>query len=221
MNFSPRLDVLPEPQQILWPDLAQVPKHFVLYGGTALALRLGHRQSVDFDFFSDQKIEPEKLMKSLPMLKGAKILDSQPNTLTVLVGRNGPVKISFFGGLTFGRICDPEWTNDKVICVASLLDVGALKMNVILNRSEAKDYLDIYALLKNGWKLPELLGAACALHEGMNPIIPLRALSYFEDGDLRTLSNEIKDTLTKAAGATCVGEIPTIAKLPGGISPAI
>ena len=220
MSFAPRLDALPKSQQILWPELAQTPRHFVLYGGTALALRLCHRQSVDFDFFSDQKFDPEKLRKQLPMLNGAKILDSQANTLTVLIERNGPVKLSFFGGLTFGRVCDPEWTSDNAVRVASPLDVGALKMNAILSRSEAKDYLDIYALMKNGLKLPELLGAARALHEDMNPMIPLRALSYFEDGDLPSLPSEIKESLAEAAGAACVGEIPVIAKLPGGLLPA-
>lgn len=51
MVFTPRLDILPPAQRSLWPHLAQVPGHFVLYGGTAIALHLGHRQSVDFDFF--------------------------------------------------------------------------------------------------------------------------------------------------------------------------
>ncbi|QQO57451.1 MAG: hypothetical protein N838_32975 [Thiohalocapsa sp. PB-PSB1] len=44
------LSILPASQLALWPTLAQVPKRLVLYGGTAIALRLGHRQSVDFGF---------------------------------------------------------------------------------------------------------------------------------------------------------------------------
>ena len=50
-GFIPRLDILPEPQRRLWDELATVPAEFVLYGGTAIALHLGHRQSEDFDFF--------------------------------------------------------------------------------------------------------------------------------------------------------------------------
>ena len=50
-EFSPRLDILPPPQISLWPELGQVPADFALYGGTALALHLGHRESIDFDFF--------------------------------------------------------------------------------------------------------------------------------------------------------------------------
>ena len=48
--FTPNLSILPEPQRRLWAELRDTPKTFVLYGGTALALRLGHRQSQDFDF---------------------------------------------------------------------------------------------------------------------------------------------------------------------------
>jgi Nucleotidyl transferase AbiEii toxin, Type IV TA system len=50
--LKPRLDILPSPQRALWLELPViVPESFVLWGGTALALHLGHRVSVDFDFF--------------------------------------------------------------------------------------------------------------------------------------------------------------------------
>ena len=58
--FAPRLDILPPAQRSLWPHLVQVPSHFILYKKTAIALRLGHRQSVDFDFFSDLDLSNEK-----------------------------------------------------------------------------------------------------------------------------------------------------------------
>jgi hypothetical protein len=51
-EFYPSLDVLTAAQLRLWSELSAVPEDFVLYGGTALALHLGHRTSVDFDFFS-------------------------------------------------------------------------------------------------------------------------------------------------------------------------
>jgi hypothetical protein len=55
--FTPRLDILPPAQRTLWPHLIQVPGYFVLYSGTAIALRLGYRQSADFDFFSDVELD--------------------------------------------------------------------------------------------------------------------------------------------------------------------
>jgi hypothetical protein len=50
-TFKPCLDILPKPQRTLWAELADVPEEFTLYGGTAVALHLGHRVSVDFDFY--------------------------------------------------------------------------------------------------------------------------------------------------------------------------
>ena len=55
MTFLPKKDILREAQQELWTYLEEVPSDFVLYGGTAVALRYGHRESVDFDFFSSVK----------------------------------------------------------------------------------------------------------------------------------------------------------------------
>ena len=52
--FTPNLKILPQGQRELWPLLGTIPARFTLYGGTALAIQLGHRESVDFDFFSSQ-----------------------------------------------------------------------------------------------------------------------------------------------------------------------
>lgn len=80
MPFQPHVQVLPQAQQRLWPELAKLPKHFVLYGGTALALRLGHRSSVDFDFFTSEPFVSEDLLRSIEVLQGGKILQKrQPN----------------------------------------------------------------------------------------------------------------------------------------------
>jgi hypothetical protein len=59
--FTPRLDILPTPQRLLWQELSTLPPTFVLYGGTAIALHLGHRESVDFDFFSSEDLDPGRL----------------------------------------------------------------------------------------------------------------------------------------------------------------
>ena len=61
-SFKPGMLVLPTAQRYLWAELSQAAKlGFVLYGGTAVALRLGHRTSVDFDFFSDGSLNREVL----------------------------------------------------------------------------------------------------------------------------------------------------------------
>lgn len=196
MTFFPRLEILPEAQRKIWTNLAEVPRHFVLYGVTGLALRLGHRTSVDFDFFSSEPVIPETLLDNLALLKNAKVLQLSAQTLTVLVNLESPVKLSFFGGLTLGRVGVPEQTADGVMHVASLLDIAGTKAAVVYLRAESKDYLDILALTEAGMSLSVLMAAARALYgERYNPILTAKALSHFSGGDLAQLTPNQRDQL--------------------------
>ena len=109
-RFQPNFGILPEAQKALWPSLAGAGTlGMVLYGGTALALRLGHRPSVDFDFFSkDQLPSQDILTEALPFLVQSKILQSQKNSLSVLATPLGDpektVNVSLFGGIHFGQV---------------------------------------------------------------------------------------------------------------------
>jgi len=91
-DFKPRSDILPISQRRLWDELVEVPEAFTLYGETAIALHLGHRESVDFDFFSTASFASDRLYASLPFLDGAEVLQSKPDTLTCLVDRGGRCK---------------------------------------------------------------------------------------------------------------------------------
>jgi len=216
MSFAPKLAALPVAQRALWGDLRQVPRRFVLYGGTGLALRLGHRQSEDFDFFADAPVNPDELLNALPLFKGAVVRQKSPNTLSITVHRPDAVKLSFFG-LTRRRVRDPDLTDDGVALVASLLDIAAFKMAVVTERAEAKDYLDVHALLKSGLNLSDALGAAEAVYGGQfNPMITLKALTYFRDGDLPSLPEDVKQALRVAA---VVKQISQFEPLPGGLVP--
>ena len=69
-TLTPHTETLPAPQQNIWPQLSPVSHcGFVLYGGTALALQLAHRVSVDFDFFSSHPFQNTEIFKLLPFLK--------------------------------------------------------------------------------------------------------------------------------------------------------
>src|ERR1035437_8801961 len=100
--------MLPPQQLKLWPELGATPESFTLYGGTALTLRLGHRTSVDFDFFSNAPLDPERLASTLPYLKDAERVRMAPDTLTCRVDRGGAVLVSFFGGLGLGKVGERE-----------------------------------------------------------------------------------------------------------------
>jgi len=219
-TFLPHLDTLPLPQKRLWPSLGQVPKHFVLYGGTAIALRLGHRTSVDFDFFTSESFAPDKLLGSLPLLAAAKVLQNVSQTLTVALDLGGTVKLSFFGGLRLGRVGEPEETSDGVLAVASLLDLAGTKAAVVTQRAEAKDYIDIMAILDGGVPLARAMAAARAIYgEQYNPIMTLKSLTYFEDGDLHKLTSAQKSKLAKAATQQSL-ELPVLPRASDSLSPS-
>jgi hypothetical protein len=212
--FKPRLDILPKPQRRLWDELTAVPTEFVLYGGTAIALHLGHRRSVDFDFFGPRPFDPETLAASIPFLKPARITHQEANTLTVLVDRNGPVKLSFFGVPRLPRLAPSHIAPENALKIASLLDLAGTKASVVQRRAEAKDYRDIDAILQDGRiDLPTALAAAKALYGArFNPQITLKALSYFGEGTLRRLPKAVKDRLATAARAVDLDQLPTITR---------
>lgn len=198
MSRFPRLDILPAAQRTLWSQLSDVGRQsFVLYGGTAVALYLGHRESVDFDFFTHQTFQPDDLVGRYLFLSGAEVLQSQPNTLTVITAgrKTGGVKISFFGGLTFGRLAQPRRTADAVMNVASLDDLLAHKLKTILQRVETKDYVDVDALIQSGLSLSSGLAGARLLFPAFAPQECLKALTWFEDEALRDLPRDLEERL--------------------------
>jgi hypothetical protein len=174
---------------------------------------LGHRASVDFDFFTERALDRSSLEKLLPFLRLAQVLQETPDTLTVLTisgaAEQFPVKLSFFGAITFGRVGEPEWTNDGIAQVASLEDLLATKVKVLLQRVESKDYLDVAALLGNGVSLARGLASARSLFgPAFQPSECLKALVYFEGGDLNSLSETTRHQLIYAASA--VGDLPRV-----------
>lgn len=213
---APHLEILPPPQRRLWDELHQVPAPFVLYGGTAIALRLGHRQSVDFDFSGQCAIDALTFSDSIEFLKGAQVLQRDRNTLTALVERGGPVQVSFFGVPALPRLLPPDVVPSNGLQVASLIDLAGTKASVVQIRGEAKDYLDIDALIGAGIPLPQMLTAARMLYgASFNPQITLKALSYYADGNLTQLPNEVKSRLAAAARETDLDHLPESLMPPG------
>ncbi|WNV05899.1 nucleotidyl transferase AbiEii/AbiGii toxin family protein [Candidatus Methylospira mobilis] len=212
--FRPHMEILPPAQKRLWTELGPTAKlGFTLYGGTAIALRLGHRTSVDFDFFSEKPLDLASIRNTFPFMAQAITLQDQPNSLTVIVPygdtEHEHVKISFFGEIDFGRISEPEITDDHVLNVASLDDLMATKVKVILQRIEAKDYRDISAMVAAGVSLSKGLASARAMFgSSFQPSESLKAMVYFKGGDLCSLSNEEKSTIIKAVSE--VRDLPNI-----------
>lgn len=124
------LDILPADQRALWDRKLQAGfPGWVLYGGTALALRLGHRTSVDFDFFSAEPLVPLEFRERHSL--DGDILQADANTLSVL---HRGVKLSFFGGLSLGVLHAPDMLGNCPL--ASLDDLAACKLAALVNRVE-------------------------------------------------------------------------------------
>jgi len=210
--FDPRLDILPAAQRRLWAELAETPEHFTLYGGTAIALRLGHRQSADFDFFSPRLFEPRSLLETVPYLKDAEVRRSSANDLTVTIDRGGPVQLSFFGNFDLGQVAEFDSVQGPLFNVAALIDVAGMKAAVVTQRAEVKDYLDIHALLTQaGISLATMLAAAAIIYgTEFNPLLSLKAISYYGDRSLAALSPDLKRDLVAAVQETDPQQLPVL-----------
>jgi hypothetical protein len=207
------MEKLPEAQKRIWPALGWTKTNgFVLYGGTAIALWCGHRASIDFDFFTDKqlnhKIIHQELQKSGITIH---VIQDEKNSIS-LFSEPGNVKLSFFGDLSIGRVGAPTQTDDGILSVASPLDLLGTKLKVIMQRAEAKDYIDIAQLLRDGSSLSQGLGAARSMYgAAFAPAESLRALTFFDDGDLPTVNTQTRQELRiEAAKVSQVFPIPII-----------
>ena len=218
--LSPRLEALPGTQRLLWKELGHTPRSFVLYGGTAIALRLGHRQSQDFDFFSNESFSPGALLESIAYLRDARIDQRGDNTLSVVVQRGGPVKLAFFGDVHMNRAGEPDAVENHGLQIASLLDLAATKLKTIQQRAEAKDYVDLAAIFRAGISLAEGLSAGRAVYgASFNIVTALKALTYFEDGNLPSLPGQVRKSLRQAAAGVKLEQLPIIQAKPGIVQP--
>jgi hypothetical protein len=212
MGLHLQLQVLPDSQRQLWQQLSSTPPDFVLYGGTALALRLGHRPSVDFDFFSCRAFQPMELIRSVPYLHDQSVTQLAENTLTCeVLMAGGAVKVSFFGDLSLGQIDPPDRVPDVGIAIASLRDLFATKCATVLQRNETKDYLDIHALITRA-KIDLAEGIACAqaiYARQYNPLLTLQALCYFDDLS-SPLSAQMQSDLLAAVRKVSLDRLPEV-----------
>jgi hypothetical protein len=206
------LNILPESQREVWKRLGATPGNFVLYGGTALALRLAHRESIDFDFFSRPSFQPSVLLRSIPYLENQTVTQQSESTLSCDIATpKGVVKVSFYGGLSLGQIAPPDLAEGNGIAIASLIDLFGMKCATVPQRNEVKDYRDIHALLVKGKiELSQGIAAARAIYgQQYNPVLTLQALSYY--GDLsEELPASMKADLVAAVKSVSLRNLPTV-----------
>src|SRR5439155_25259565 len=155
-------------------------------------LQLGHRVSEDFDFFSSEGFDPDRLRSLLPFVRDLDKTDAarwvhykRDNLEGYIERRGGTVKVAFFGGLdNLHRVKDPPRAAGSRVQVASLVDLAGMKMRVIQVRGSWKDYVDIHTLVSYGFDVPTGLAAAKAIDRSFDPAISIRALQFYGDGTL-------------------------------------
>jgi predicted nucleotidyltransferase component of viral defense system len=151
---------------------------FYLAGGTALALQIGHRTSIDFDFYTEKKFDSQKLYKLLEKkLKRVTLLGKDEDTLLVRIQN---VSASFFR-YPYPLIFPPIQRKDFPP-LASKEDIAAMKIIAISERGTKRDFIDIYFLLKE-FSLEKILNWVKKKYPNFNIYIALRALTYFADAE--------------------------------------
>ncbi len=150
---------------------------FYLAGGTALALQIRHRVSVDFDFYSPREFSPLMLYRRLEKV-GPRVssLHIAEGTLMALVDG---IEMSFFR-YDYSLLEPLVYT--EFIDLASLEDVAAMKLISIVQRGTRRDFVDVYFLLKR-YRLEVLLRLTQKKYAAFNPYLGLRALTYFDDAE--------------------------------------
>lgn len=177
-------NILDEKRKNILPLLKYFKQSFYLAGGTALALQMGYRDSVDFDFFSEKDIDTKKLFEEIKIVFGEyKIIKVQDeiNTLTVLIDEN--IKLSFF---SYKYLLLEKLIDEPNLKLASILDIATMKLVAITSRASNKDYIDLYYILQN-LSLSDLLDEASKKFSEIDRNLILKSLVYFEDIEIEPI----------------------------------
>lgn len=172
-------EILDAKQTALLPTMALFRREYYLVGGTAIALYLGHRRSIDFDLFKAATINHKK---NLDKLAAAGF----PHTVTRRVADQmnlivGGVKVTFF---QYPFPVRPENRFETVFRMPSLLQLAAMKAYALGRRSKWKDYVDLYFLLNGHVTIREISDCAAGLFGGLYSEKQFRAqLCWFDDVD--------------------------------------
>ncbi len=170
-------EILTKEQRELLPLVKKFHKDFGLVGGTAIALHIGHRESIDFDLFSFNEFKTLNIKRRIVNFKTIdRIIVSKPYEFTFLLNE---VKMTFF---QYPFEIDYEIDYDKILKLPSLLTLAAMKAYALGMRAKWKDYVDLYFIIKDFHSLSEIVKQAESIFKNeFNEKIFRTQLAYFED----------------------------------------
>lgn len=172
-------ETLPDGTLGLLKDLTSHPalQQFSLVGGTALALRFGHRRSIDFDFFTPESFDVEALADTLGReLAGFQTTGMNKNGLNGLVDG---LKIDF---VTYRYPLLAPTCSEDGIRMFSLEDIVGMKLSAITNRGARKDFYDLHALIQH-LGVERLIEIYQQKYPSHDPMIVFRSMIYFDDAE--------------------------------------
>ncbi|MBK5212190.1 MAG: nucleotidyl transferase AbiEii/AbiGii toxin family protein [Flavobacteriaceae bacterium] len=155
---------------------SEIFKGFNLVGGTALALQIGHRLSIDIDMFGNSEINELEFNQELSRFGNPVVLKKSKNIIIYSV--NG-LKVDF---VNYRYPLLKKIKTVDAIRLASLEDIAAMKLNAISGRGSKKDFIDLYFLLEN-FSLKEMIGFYNQKYEDGSQFLVLKSLAYFDDAD--------------------------------------
>ena len=148
-------EILTEKQKELLPYIKKYKRNFYLVGGTAIALHIGHRRSVDFDLFTLSKLNKARIKSSLVNIPfELTTLFEDYDQLHFLINQ---VKVTFF---TYPFQVEHNEKFDSYITIPSLLSLAAMKAYALGRRAKWKDYVDMYFIIKNHFTIKEISAEA-------------------------------------------------------------
>ncbi|MEN6421766.1 MAG: nucleotidyl transferase AbiEii/AbiGii toxin family protein [Smithella sp.] len=157
---------------------------FYLVGGTALALQIGHRKSIDIDLFTGESFDADQISESFCRIYTGKEIVLERCTVRAIIDN---IKIDVMTHKY--PLLDPLEKKDA-IRMASLKDIAAMKVNAIASRGSKKDFWDFAALL-DFFTAEDMLLFFQSKYSNANVWHAEKSLSYFDDAELEPDPNDI------------------------------
>ena len=170
-------NILTEKQKDIIPHFEQFTRDYYLVGGTAIALHIGHRRSIDFDLFTKDKIKPKVINRWLDILpfEEKNIIFEDGDQIHMIIES---VRITFYSFPYIIKCID----NIHGLLLPSLLTLAAMKAFALGRRAKWKDYVDLYFIMKYHYSIKAVILEAEKLFPGhFNGRQFRQQLSYFSD----------------------------------------
>lgn len=176
------IDILSDAQKKVLPNLAKALANtgFYLAGGTALALQVGHRQSIDFDWFISKLGDPEILFNRLKSLNI--VFEIQSISFETVYLNIATIQMSFIGyeyTMLQPKVLWPEFG----VHLAGINDIACMKLSAVASRGSRKDFFDLHYLIKHFLPLEDYLRLYMKKYENRDIGHLVRSLVYFADAE--------------------------------------